>query len=130
VLDEAAIGPRAELTCPADAVRVSATGDVQAAVDAHLGSTVFCILAGVHHVTRAVTPKTGNTFIGEPGAVLDGAGWQTSDPTQAAFRAHNEDIDRVTAADVQRVVRRYFVESGRTVAFTVQPQAAAKGEGK
>jgi predicted Zn-dependent peptidase len=41
-----------------------------------------------------------------------------------------EDIDRVTAADVQRVVRRYFVESGRTVAFTVQPQAAAKGEGK
>lgn len=43
-----------------------------------------------------------------------------------------EDIDRVTADDVQRVVRKYFVESGRTVAFTVAPaaQAAGKGEGK
>jgi predicted Zn-dependent peptidase len=43
-----------------------------------------------------------------------------------------QDIDRVTADDVQRVVRRYFVESGRTVAYTVPPAAAhaGKGEGK
>jgi len=34
-----------------------------------------------------------------------------------------DDIDKVSAADVQRVAREYFVESGRTVAFTV----AAKG---
>ena len=30
------------------------------------------------------------------GAILDGSGWSTADDTQAAFRAHNEDIDYVT----------------------------------
>jgi predicted Zn-dependent peptidase len=37
-----------------------------------------------------------------------------------------EDIGRVTAGDLQRVVRQYFVESARTVAYTSVP----KGEGK
>jgi predicted Zn-dependent peptidase len=37
-----------------------------------------------------------------------------------------DDIDKVTAADVQRVVRQYFVESGRTVAFTVAPKGDAQ----
>ena len=37
-----------------------------------------------------------------------------------------EDIGRVTAGDLQRVVRQYFVESARTVAYTSAP----KGEGK
>jgi predicted Zn-dependent peptidase len=35
------------------------------------------------------------------------------------------DIDKVTADDVQRVARKYFVPEGRTVAYTV-----ARGEGK
>ena len=30
-----------------------------------------------------------------------------------------DDIDRVTADDVQRVARKYFVTSSRTVAYTV-----------
>jgi parallel beta-helix repeat protein len=47
-------------------------------------------------LTSAITPKTGNTFVGEYGAVLDGSNWSTSDGTQAAFRAHNQDIDYVT----------------------------------
>lgn len=47
-----------------------------------------------------------------------------------------EDIEKVTADDVQRVIRQYFVQPARTVAFTVKPQAQraesgpAKGEGK
>ena len=36
------------------------------------------------------------------------------------------DIDKVTAADVLRVARQYFVESGRTVAFTVAPKGGAQ----
>jgi predicted Zn-dependent peptidase len=35
-----------------------------------------------------------------------------------------EDINRVTAADVQRVARQYLAPGGRTVAFTVPPAAA------
>jgi len=37
-----------------------------------------------------------------------------------------DEIDKVSAADVQRVVRQYFVESGRTVAFTVAPKGGAQ----
>jgi len=36
-----------------------------------------------------------------------------------------DDIDRVTAADVQKVVNGHFVEGARTVARTVSPAAAA-----
>ncbi len=43
-----------------------------------------------------------------------------------------DDIDRVTADDVQRVLRKYFVENARTVAYTAPPTAdrARKGEGQ
>ncbi len=34
-----------------------------------------------------------------------------------------DDIDKVTADDVQRVARKYFVNNGRTVAFDFQPAA-------
>jgi predicted Zn-dependent peptidase len=37
-----------------------------------------------------------------------------------------DDIDKVTAADVRRVAGEYFVESGRTVAFTVAPKGGAQ----
>jgi predicted Zn-dependent peptidase len=42
-----------------------------------------------------------------------------------------EDIDRVTADDVQRVARKYFVPEGRTVAYIAAPAPDdAKGETK
>ena len=34
-----------------------------------------------------------------------------------------DDIDKVTADDVQRVARKYFVNNSRTVAFDFQPAA-------
>lgn len=55
----------------------------------------------------SIVPKTGNTFVGEYGAVVDGTGWTTTDDTLAAFRAHNEDIDYVTIRNlVIRKLRR------------------------
>jgi hypothetical protein len=46
--------------------------DIQAQVDRHPAGTTFRILAGVHRMQQ-VRPKHGNSFIGEPGAVLSGA---------------------------------------------------------
>ncbi len=43
------------------------------------------------------------------------------------FTGINE-IDRVTADDVQRVARKYLVQETRTVAYTVQPSAAASAQ--
>lgn len=44
---------------------------VQAAVDTHPTGTTFVIRAGVHRRQR-IRPKDGMTFIGDPGAILDG----------------------------------------------------------
>jgi predicted Zn-dependent peptidase len=39
-------------------------------------------------------------------------------------------INKVTADDVQRVARHYFVDSGKTVSYTVLPKAEEKGAAK
>lgn len=41
-----------------------------------------------------------------------------------------DDIEKVTAADVQRVAKQYLTAETRTVAYTVQPVAAEKGDSK
>jgi parallel beta-helix repeat protein len=46
---------------------------IQAKVNAEPAGTTFVIKAG-RHTGQSVTPKDGNVFIGEPGAVLDGQG--------------------------------------------------------
>jgi parallel beta-helix repeat protein len=70
--------------------------NIQNAVTANPAGTAFCLGAGIFNITGPITPKTGDAFIGRYGAVLDGSGWTTSDLTQGAFRAWNQDIDNVT----------------------------------
>ncbi|HYE05225.1 MAG TPA: sigma-70 family RNA polymerase sigma factor [Planctomycetota bacterium] len=53
-------------------VRIAVGDDLQAAVDAHPPGTTFVIATGVHRL-QSVAPKARDRFIGEPGAVLDGA---------------------------------------------------------
>jgi hypothetical protein len=49
-------------------------GDIiQKLVDARPAGTAFLIKAGVHR-RQSVKPKNGMTFVGEPGAILDGGG--------------------------------------------------------
>ena len=104
-LPSSSYGPRPTITCPADAVDIWPGQSIPLFVNSHTGSTTFCLRAGVHSLTSAIRPKTGNIFVGEYGAILDGTGWTTADDTQAAFRAYDdpndpndpiEDIDYVT----------------------------------
>lgn len=55
------------------AVRVAPGQSIQASVDANPAGTAFKILQG-RHVKQTIRPKDGMSFIGEAGAVLDGAG--------------------------------------------------------
>ena len=59
-----AIGPQPSITCPADAVVVSPGASIQDAVAAHQGGTTFCLKAGTHPIAAAITPRTGDTFVG------------------------------------------------------------------
>jgi parallel beta-helix repeat protein len=99
----AAAGPQA------GAINIPVGANIQSAVDGHRGDSVFCLKAGVHAIANAITPKTGNVFVGEFGAILDGTGWVTTDPNQAAFRAHNQDVDNVT---VRNLVIRNMPQKG------------------
>jgi len=58
--------------CPAGAIAIAPGKSIQAAVDAAPPDARFCIEAGVHRM-QSVTPRPGQQFIGQPGAVLDGA---------------------------------------------------------
>ena len=46
--------------------------DAQRVVDAHGAGTRYTVKAGTHLRNFSVRPKSGDTFCGEPGAVLDG----------------------------------------------------------
>ena len=37
-----------------------------------------------------------------------------------------EDIEKVTADDVQRVAKQYFTDENRTVVYTVKPKRTAR----
>ena len=78
-------------------------------VNTYPNSTTFCLRAGVHYLSSSITPKWGNVFVGEYGAILDGSYWATADATQAAFRAHNQDIDYVT---IRNLVIRNMPQRG------------------
>jgi len=51
--------------------------DIQTVIGKYSTGTTFTLKAGVHRLQR-LTPKDGNTFVGEPGAILSGAMLVTS----------------------------------------------------
>ena len=104
-----AVGPQATITCPAGAVDIWPGVTVQNIVNSYGPNTTYCLRAGTHALRSAITPKTGDTFVGEYGAILDGTGWSTTDPNQGAFRAHNQDIDYVT---IRNLVIRNMPQKG------------------
>jgi len=111
-------GPQSTITCPAGAVSITPGQSIQGVVNFYPGTTTFCLRAGVHYVTSSITPKTGNTFVGEYGAILDGSNWSTTDTTQAAFRAHNENIDYVT---IRNLVIRKMPQKGIHTFYWLSP---------
>jgi parallel beta-helix repeat protein len=102
-------GPRSSITCPSGSVSIWPGTSIPFTVNQHPAGTTYCLRAGVHWITGAITPKRGDTFVGEYGAVLDGSNWSTSDSTQGAFRSHNQDIDYVT---IRNLVIRKMPQKG------------------
>lgn len=78
------------------AVSIGLSTDLQTAVNANPAGTAFCLAAGVHTIHSSVIPKTGNTFVGAYGAILDGTGWTTTDDAAAAFQGAGGAITGVT----------------------------------
>lgn len=72
--------PDGPANAPAGAVRVDpgVVGDISAKTEANPPGTVFWLAPGTHRFMKyefaQIAPKTGDTYIGAPGAVIDGAG--------------------------------------------------------
>jgi parallel beta-helix repeat protein len=63
---------------PVLGVRIGVGDDVRAVVRAHPAGTTFVFAAGVHRFPAPITPRQGDTFVGEAGAVLSGSRLLTS----------------------------------------------------
>ena len=106
-------GPQSTILCPAGSIDILPGTSIQGMIDASPAGASFCLKAGLHALTSPITLASGNTFTGEFGAILDGTGWTTGDPTEGAFRAHSQDIDDVTIRNLvirnmpQRAVHTY-----------------------
>ena len=82
-------------------IEITPGQSIQQAVNDAPAGTEFFLRAGIHPIVAPITPKTGNTFRGEFGAVLDGTGWATPDLDDAAFKALNADVDNVTIKNLE-----------------------------
>jgi len=124
-------GPQ-NVPCPSGAFNIVPGQNIQTAVNNNIAATTFCLKAGVHSITASIMPKSGDVFVGEYGAILDGSGWATTDEHQAAFRAFDcpactppttQDIDNVTIKNLvirnmpQRVIYAYLSPDHWTIEF-------------
>lgn len=84
------LAPRAEASeiapCPPGSLPVPVGASIQALVDRAPPGATFCIAAGVHR-TQSVAPKDRQSFIGLPGAILNGAELVTDVRRDGAFWA-------------------------------------------
>lgn len=58
---------------PADWVRIGSEDDAASITSQQPAGTIFFFEAGTHRLSRPITPRTGDVFLGGPGAVLSGA---------------------------------------------------------
>jgi parallel beta-helix repeat protein len=65
-------GPAPSRCVAAGGVPIGTGDDAQRVVNAHGAGTTYLVKAGTHLRNFSVRPKTGDTFCGEPGAILDG----------------------------------------------------------
>jgi parallel beta-helix repeat protein len=99
-LDGDPVGPEALdpiTVCPRSAVRLLPSQEPQQQVDLQQAGVTYCFTAGVYE-NVTITPKSGDTYIGLDGAVLDGGGVTTS-AFRAVFSPNADDI----ASDVRIV---------------------------
>jgi parallel beta-helix repeat protein len=65
------VGPDGTFVCPSSSVNLSPGADLQHITSSHPAGTRYCFAAGVY-TQQQITPKTGDGFFGQKGAILDG----------------------------------------------------------
>ncbi|MGH3118426.1 MAG: right-handed parallel beta-helix repeat-containing protein, partial [Gaiellales bacterium] len=77
--------PQSTITCPAGATNLSPGDDIDAIINRAPSGTSFCVRAGIHYLSAHIVPKSGQTIVGEFGAVIDGSQMVPRDPMDDAI---------------------------------------------
>jgi len=108
-------------SAPPGAVVVSpGPSTLQNAIAAHpSGGTTYYLTAGTYPINSAVNPNAGDTFIGAPGAIIDGSNMQ-----QVAFglndHASNVTIRYLTIQHFVGLQNNGIVNQGQGASWTIQ----------
>ena len=78
-----------------EGIEIDPGNSIQTVVDANPAGTTYVLTTGTH-TQQSVTPKTGDTFIGQTGTILDG-----EDVTARAFRSAGGTADDVTISTME-----------------------------
>ena len=107
-------------TAPAGAVSVSpGASTIQSAISGHPAGTTYYLTAGTYSIGNSIDPQNGDTFIGAPGAIIDGSGSQ-----QVAFGLN----DHATGVTLEYLTIQHFtgpqnngiVNQGQGATWTIQ----------
>jgi hypothetical protein len=110
-----AAAPQRTAPCAAGGgVAIGTADTAQRVVDAQPAGTTYLVKAGTHQNNFSVVPKTGDSFCGEPGAVLDGG---RNLATAFSGGASNVTLDTIT-------VQNY---NSAKQGAAIQPQSHASG---
>jgi hypothetical protein len=64
-------------TAPSGAVTVNpGASTIQSAISSHPAGTTYYLSAGTYSISGSINPQNGDTFLGAPGAIIDGSGTQ------------------------------------------------------
>jgi len=110
-------GPTA---APAGAVSVSpGASTIQAAVSSHPAGTTYYLTAGTYSISASIDPQDGDTFIGAPGAVIDGS---NSQPVAFGLNDHakNVTIEYLTIQHFAGPQNNGIVNQGQGANWTIE----------
>jgi Right handed beta helix region len=111
------VGPS---TAPAGAVTVSpGATTIQDAISSHPAGTTYYLTAGTYSISASIDPQAGDTFIGAPGAVIDGSNTQ---PVAFGFndQAASVTLEYLTIQHFTGPQNNGLVNQGQGANWTIQ----------
>jgi Right handed beta helix region len=107
-------------TAPSGAVSVSpGASTIQAALSSHAAGTTYYLTAGTYPVSGLIDPQDGDTFVGAPGAIIDGS---NSQPVAFGLNDHatNATIKYLTIQHFAGPQNNGIVNQGQGANWTVE----------
>jgi hypothetical protein len=107
-------------TAPTGAVTVSpGASTLQTAISGHPAGTTYYLSAGTYSISSSIDPQNGDTFIGAPGAIVDGSGTQ---PVAFGLNDHatNVTIKYLTIQHFAGPQNNGIINQGQGASWTIE----------